>query len=148
MEFFDKLSKKVGEVYQGAKTKTEEVSQEFKLKNEIAKRKAAIEKIYAEIGVIVYEDIKDNKDVSRDVIEAKCSEITANKEEISRLEAEVLKVKNIRICENCKNEIDFKVEFCPKCGAKQPTNVEVKETAPTAAEETEAEVTDVNNENN
>ena len=108
MEFFDKLSKKVGEVYQGAKTKTEEVSQEFKLKNEIAKRKAAIEKIYAEIGVIVYEDIKDNKDVSRDVIEAKCSEITANKEEISRLEAEVLKVKNIRICENCKNEIDFK----------------------------------------
>ena len=78
MEFFDKLSKKVGEVYQGAKTKTEEVSQEFKL----------------------------------------------------------------------KNEIDFKVEFCPKCGAKQPINVEVKETAPTAAEETEAEVTDVNNENN
>lgn len=148
MEFFDKLSKKVGEVYQGAKTKTEEVSQEFKLKNEIAKRKSAIEKIYAEIGVIVYEDIKDNKDVSRDVIEAKCSEITANKEEISRLEAEVLKVKNIRICESCKNEIDFKVEFCPKCGAKQPTNVEVKEQAPTAAEETEAEVTDVNNENN
>ena len=39
-------------------------------------------------------------------------------------------------------------DFCPKCGAKQPINVEVKETAPTAAEETEAEVTDVNNENN
>ena len=32
MDFFDKLGKKMGEVYQGAKSKTEEVSQEFKLK--------------------------------------------------------------------------------------------------------------------
>ena len=85
MDFFDKLSKKMGEVYQGAKTKTEEVSQEFKLKSEISKRKSAIEKIYAEMGRIVYEDIKDNKDVSREVVEAKCAEITANYEEIARL---------------------------------------------------------------
>ena len=109
MDFFDKLSKKVGEVYQGAKTKTEEVSQEFKLKSEISKRKAAIEKIYAEIGMIVYEDIKDNKDVSRDVVESKCSEITANNEEIARLEAEILKVKSIRVCEKCNAEIDYKI---------------------------------------
>lgn len=147
MDFFDKLSKKVGEVYQGAKTKTEEVSQEFKLKSEISKRKAAIEKIYAEIGMIVYEDIKDNKDVSRDVVESKCSEITANNEEIARLEAEILKVKSIRVCEKCNSEIDYKMEFCPKCGAKQPSNVEVKEEAPVAAEETEAEVNDVDNNN-
>ena len=40
------------------------------------------------------------------------------------------------------------MEFCPKCGAKQPSNVEVKEEAPVAAEETEAEVNDVNNDNN
>ena len=148
MDFLDKLSKKMGEVYQGAKTKTEEVSQEFKLKSEISKRKSAIEKIYAEMGRIVYEDIKDNKDVSREVVEAKCNEITANLEEIARLEGQILKVKSIRICENCKGEIDYSVEFCPKCGAKQPTNVEVKEEAPVAAEETEAEVNDVNNDNN
>ena len=148
MDFFDKLSKKMGEVYQGAKSKTEEVSQEFKLKSEISKRKAAIEKIYSDIGRVVYEDIKDNKDVSREVVEAKCSEITANTEEIARLEAEILKVKSIRVCENCKNEIDYSVEFCPKCGAKQPSNVEVKEEAPSAAEETPAEVNDVESNNN
>jgi hypothetical protein len=148
MDFFDKLGKKMGEVYQGAKSKTEEVSQEFKLKSEISKRKNAIEKLYAEMGRIVYEDIKDNKDVSRDVVEAKCAEITANYEEIARLEGEILKVKSIRVCEKCKAEIDYSVEYCPKCGAKQPTDVEVKEEAPSAAEETAAEVNDVNNDNN
>ena len=105
-------------------------------------------KIYLDIGRVVYEDIKDNKDVSREVVEAKCSEITANTEEIARLEAEILKVKSIRVCENCKNEIDYSVEFCPKCGAKQPSNVEVKQEAPSAAEETPAEVNDVESNNN
>ena len=148
MDFFDKLSKKMGEVYQGAKTKTEEVSQEFKIRTKITEKKSAIEKMYTEIGKVVYEDIKDNKDVSRDVVVEKCNMITAYTEEIARLEAEMLKVKNIRICESCKAEIDYKMEFCPKCGSKQPSNVEVKEEAPSTAEETTAEVNDVNNDNN
>lgn len=145
MEFFDKLGKKMGDLYQGGMAKTEELSKEFKLKTEISKKKAEIEKLYTEIGKVVYEDIKDNKDVSREVVEGKCNLITSNFEEIARIEGEILKVKNIRICEGCKNEIDFKVEYCPKCGAKQPINVEVKQDAPADAEEKEAEVNDVNN---
>ena len=39
MDFFDKLGKKMGDVYQGAKAKTEEVSQEFKIRTKITEKK-------------------------------------------------------------------------------------------------------------
>ena len=147
MEFFDKLGKKMEEAYNTTKSKTEEMSKEFKIKNKISEKKSAIDKLYVEIGKIVYEDIKDSKDVSRDIVEEKCNEITTAREEIGKLEAEILKVKNIRICEGCKAEIPFDVEFCPKCGTKQPVNVEVKNSSPVDAEDVEAEVNDVDGEN-
>ena len=40
--------------------------------------------------------------------------------EIDRLKAEILKVKGSQKCEQCGNEVDINVAFCPSCGNKMP----------------------------
>lgn len=109
-----------------------------------------MEKLYKEIGEIVFNEVKDGKDASRDVILPKCDEISKIKDEISKLEAEILAVKKMKKCTNCGTEMDINAEFCSKCGKEQPKveKIEIKE-EPTQAENAEVvEVTDVNNENN
>lgn len=40
--------------------------------------------------------------------------------EIARLQKEVLRVKGVRQCENCKAEISGNMAFCPECGSPVP----------------------------
>lgn len=99
---------------------------------------------------MVFNEVKDGKDASRDIILPKCEEISKAKDEISKLEAEILAVKKIKKCSNCGTELDLKAEFCSKCGKEQPKveKVEIKE-EPAQAENAEVvDVTNVNNEEN
>lgn len=150
MEFFNKLGKKASQTYQATKEKATNLSDELKLKGKISEKKEKMEKLYKEIGEIVFNEVKDGKDASRDVILPKCDEISKIKDEISKLEAEILAVKKMKKCTNCGTEMDINAEFCSKCGKEQPKveKIEIKE-EPTQAENAEVvEVTDVNNENN
>lgn len=150
MDFFNKLGKKASQTYQATKEKATNLSDELKLRGKISEKKEKMEKLYKEIGEIVFNEVKDGKDASRDVILPKCDEISKIKDEISKLEAEILAVKKIKKCTNCGTEIDINAEFCSKCGKEQPKveKVEIKE-EPTQVENAEVvDVTDVNNENN
>lgn len=144
MDFFNKLGKKASETYQATKEKASNISDELKLRGKISEQKEKIEELYKEIGEIVYNEIKDGKDVSRDAIVAKCDDISKAKDEISKLEAEILAVKKMKKCTNCGTELDIKAEFCSKCGKEQPKieKVEIKE-EPVQAEN--AEVVEVSN---
>ncbi len=144
MDFLNKLGKKASETYQATKEKASSISDELKLKGKISEQKEKIEKIYREIGEIVYNEVKDGKDVSRDAIIPKCDEISKSKDEISKLETEILAVKKIKKCSNCGAELDITAEFCSKCGKEQPKieKVEIKEDAPKAEN---AEVVEVSN---
>lgn len=144
MDFFNKLGKKASETYQATKEKATTISGELKLRGKISDLKSKIEDIYTEIGKIVYEEMKAGNDVSKDVVVEKCEEISRVKEEISKLEVEILAVKKIKKCVNCNEELDINAEFCSKCGAKQPKieKVEIKEEP---AETKEVEVTEINN---
>ena len=101
--------------------------------------------MYAEIGEIVYNEVKDGKDVSKDEVTAKCEEISRNKDEIEKLRTDLLAIKKIKKCANCGEELDITVEFCSKCGKEQPKieKVEIKEEP--KDEVKEAEVVEVNN---
>lgn len=152
MDFLSKLGKKASETYQATKEKASNLSDELKLKGKISEQKEKIENLYKEIGELVYNEIKDGKDASREEIEPKCDEISKAKDQISKLEADILAVKKIKKCANCGTELEITAEFCSKCGKEQPKveKVEIKE-EPKEAQNTEAsEVSNVeeNNEEN
>lgn len=144
MDFFNKLGKKASETYQYTKDKTSKISEELKLKGKVSDLKSKIEEAYLEVGKIVYEEFKNGTDVSREAVSGKCDEIKSMQEEIEKLNDQILKVKNIKKCANCGEEIELNVKFCPKCGKEQPEevkNVEVKEEVTETAED--ADVVDV-----
>ena len=146
MGFFDKLSKKASETYQVTKEKATNLSEEIKLKGKVTELKEKIEKIYKEIGVIVYNEVKDGKDVSKEEITAKCEEISKAKDDIEKIQDELLSLKKVRKCVKCGEQLDIEDSFCCKCGAEQPKQekVEVKNEAPDT-ETQPAEVIEVNN---
>lgn len=150
MDFFNKLGKKASETYQATKEKASNISDELKLRGKISEEKEKIEKLYKEIGEIVYNEIKDGKDASRDTIVPKCDEISKVKDQISKLEAEILAVKKIKKCTSCGTELDINAEFCSKCGKEQPKaeKVEIKEDIPQAENAEVVEVSDLKDENN
>lgn len=145
MDFLNKLGKKASETYQATKEKASTISEELKLKSKINSLEEKIFEIYAEVGEIVYNEMKDGKDVSKEEIAIKCEDISRKKDEISKLQTELLTVKKIKKCVNCGVELEIESEFCSKCGTKQPVieKVEIKKEEPTEVKE--AELIEVNN---
>lgn len=129
MDFFSKLGKKASKTYQVTKEKAVNLSEELKLKGKINDLKDKIEDIYIEIGKIVYNEIKDGKDVSKEEVTEKCEVISNYKEKIEKLQSDILALKNVVRCANCGVELDLGDPFCYKCGTKQPKveKVEIKE---------------------
>lgn len=155
MDFLNKLGKKANEAYKVTKEKATEaykvtkekasdISEEIKLKSKINSLEEKIYEIYAEIGEIVYNEVKDGKDVSKDEIIAKCEEISRNKDEIERLKTKLLAVKKIKKCSNCGEELGIEVDFCSKCGKEQPKieKVEIKQEPESVKEVEVVEVKD------
>lgn len=156
MDFLNKLGKKANqaykvtkekatEAYKVTKEKASDISEEIKLKSKINSLEEKNYEIYAEIGEIVYNEVKDGKDVSKDEVIVKCEEISRNKDEIEKLKTDLLAVKKIKKCANCGEELEINVEFCSKCGKEQPQieKVEIKEEPQESVKE--AEVVEVNN---
>ena len=125
MNFFNKLGQKATETYQLTKEKTTKISEELKLKNKINENKNKIEELYTKIGECVYNEFKTGEKC--DELSKKCEDISALKEENHRIEEKILAIKNIKKCVSCDTEISKDSEFCSKCGAKQPENIEIKE---------------------
>ena len=145
MDFLNKLGKTASEAYHATKEKASDISEEIKLKSKVNSLEEKVYEIYAEIGEIVYQEVKAGKDVSKDEITIKCEEISRKKDEIAKLKAEILAVKKIKKCESCGVELDITAEFCSKCGKEQPKieKVEIKENVEATTKE--AEVIEVNN---
>lgn len=151
MEFFDKLSKKASETYKVTKEKTNKISGELKLKGKISENKEKIEKCYAKLGKMVYQNRTNESITSEEELQNVCNDITTLIKEIENAESDILKLKNIKICEKCSAEIEVTSTFCPKCGAEQKKeieiNVEVKEKEPEDAKEVEIIEVDEKEEN-
>ena len=154
MDFLNKLGKKASETYQVTKEKTVKFSEEMKLKSKISDAKDTITTLYKEIGEHVYSQYKTNVDDGKEQIEEKCSKISEKFDEIAKLEADILNLKEVKKCVSCGTEINKKDDFCSKCGKEQPKQeekVEIKEESE-IQDVQDAEVTEIkdteNNENN
>lgn len=146
MDFFNKLGKKASETYQVTKEKTVKFSEEMKLKSKINEAKNKITDLYEEIGQCVYNQFKTNLEEGKQEIENKCVEIAKQFDEISKLEAQILALKEEKKCVQCGEEINKNDVFCSRCGKEQPRTekVEVKiEVQEEPQEVKEAEVTEI-----
>ena len=129
MDFFSKLGKKATKTYQVTKEKAVNLSEELKLKSKIGVLNDKIEELYIEIGKIVYNEVKEGKEVAKEDVVEKCEKISEHKNEIQKIENNILALKNVAKCVNCGEELELGDSFCSKCGSKQPEveKVEIKD---------------------
>lgn len=135
MAFFDTLASKSKDVAEKAKKMAEIAS----LNSQISSKESEIKNVYREIGQAIYSNKETWKEVDLSELFGK---IEAAEAEIARLKAEILVIKEVKICTQCSGEIDKDAAFCPKCGAAAPVAEEpVAEEAvvDTVAEEVAAE---------
>jgi len=137
MDFLNKLGKKASETYQVTKEKTVKFSEEMKLKGKINETKSKITSIYKEVGELVYNNYKNNSEDANDKIKELCEQLSQKFDEVSKLEVELLALKQVKKCVNCGAEINQKDQFCSKCGKEQPKQEEPVEVT------TEEEIKDV-----
>ena len=120
MDFFDKLGKTASNTYKSAAELTGKLAKEAKLKMKMSENKAKIEDIYEEIGKKVYEKHIREEDISiKDDLVEECLKIDKLSEIIKEARMELLKLKDLKQCKNCYEEIEIDDNFCPKCGEKQ-----------------------------
>lgn len=132
MAFFENLGKKVGEAAQAAAKKSSELVEITKLNASIGTETDKIQKLYNQIGKLVYEKYAETGEADENVV-AECAEIAEHELNIKELRKKVAEVKGLRQCAGCGAEMERNQVFCSKCGAKNELpSPAVSEEAPPA----------------
>jgi len=112
------ISKRVTEVAQVAAKKSSEVVEITKLNMSINAEEDKIQKLYEEIGKIIYDCFKSQEDVPEEIKEF-CAEIQESENNIKKYKKRILELKSLKLCPNCGAELEGDENFCPQCGARQ-----------------------------
>lgn len=112
------ISKTVSQTYKIAAKKSGELIEEAKLKLNLTAEKEKADQIYQKIGKIIYEAYKNDVNIE-DIFIEDCKNLDKAEENILDINLKILQLKNIKSCDNCKNEINSGAQFCPKCGVQQ-----------------------------
>ncbi len=130
MAFLDKVSGTLAARSREMAGKAKELAELNRLNGQIHAQQNKADKIYMEIGKVVYENRADWENID---INARLELLDSIWKEISDLEKEALKVRGVQLCESCGMEIGRGVSFCPKCGVV--VNTEEEEFGPQDAPE-------------
>ena len=117
MAFLENLGKKVGEAAQAAAKKSGELVEVTKLNVNINSEEDKIQKLYAQIGKVVFEKYNASGIAEDDVQEA-CENIKVHEQNIRTLRDKISEVKGTKQCVGCGADMDKDQIFCSKCGAK------------------------------
>ena len=96
--------------------KSSELYERAKISLTITGIKNDIDKLYNEIGKMVYEGRND--EMPSELIEQKCNEIDEKFEAISALRSERAAYKNVKVCPACGAEVSPQSTYCANCGEK------------------------------
>lgn len=118
MAFFENLGKKVGDAAQSAAKKSNEFMEVNKLNSNINSEEDKIKELFLQIGESVYKKYCSNNEKDENYIDI-FEQIKAHEDNIINLRMRVSEIKKVKVCPQCKNEVDLSITFCPKCGAKQ-----------------------------
>ena len=109
------IEKQYQEVYNQVKCGRAGEYSKNKLNFDIKAKEDFIEKQYAQIGKLYYEDHKEEADGAYgQQMQAIADAFAA----IDHMKEEVLKIKGARQCPQCGATVPEDTEFCGKCGAK------------------------------
>ena len=128
MDFFDRMGEKLVIAGKDVTQKAKDLSGTAKLNFDIKAKEDFIEKQYAQIGKLYYEDHKEEADglsyrigSLKEADGAYGQQMQAIAEAfaaIDHMKEEVLKIKGARQCPQCGATVPEDTEFCGKCGAK------------------------------
>jgi len=120
MEFWDTISKTVSEAADYTAREATRLTRIAKLKYKLAMLKARLDTLFAKLGRVKYDELKGTASSDTAAYDDLITKIDNIKEEITKIEDELAKLKNVRICASCRSVIGLDMAFCPRCGAKQP----------------------------
>lgn len=115
------LEKGLDSAKKGAKVAGEKIdafAEETKTRFSIVEKEKEVDKLLKELGSKIYRDYL-NKKLEDKESKKICKEIDEKLKEKTKLENDVLSLKDLVICENCKNTIDINSTFCKYCGYPQ-----------------------------
>ena len=116
-EFFKKISDGVSKAANNVKDSVETAKKRAKLKKQISDAKNKIKSIELEMGEAIYNAYKNGS--RPESFSENCKEIDSLLVEIKIVEAKLLELDGIRLCEKCSAQIPVDSVFCSKCGVRQ-----------------------------
>lgn len=129
MAFIDELKKNAVDFADKAKKKTNEITGITKINIAIRSNESKLAAVYEEIGRLFYKAEREGADYTEDI--ATCI-MKADKynSDIEIGKRELAKLRKVKTCGGCGNEIDRTFAFCNFCGEKQkmPESEIVEET--------------------
>ncbi len=117
MSFFKDLSKKISETAKEAAKKSSNFMELTKVSVQMDKYQDEIGTHFYEMGKSLYENYSEDSWV-KEKYGTRIEEIKSLQQQMKELNEEVSKLKNITVCETCKEEISTELKFCPNCGAR------------------------------
>ncbi len=118
MNFFNKKSVNPIDITQKKPPVVYSNSAEDKLNNKIEEAQAEILLKYSEIGRSYYENCRDD---SQDELASLCGQVDRSAKLIDLCERQILIMKDLRLCSDCKNHVSIDSLFCNKCGSNIDT---------------------------
>lgn len=113
----DKLKDAITSTANVVVKKSSELYERSKITLSITSLQNEIDKIYMEIGKLVYEGNKE-EDLSLDLVQEKCDLVDEKMQQLKELRAERASVKNVKICPACNAEVSPESTYCANCGEK------------------------------
>ena len=126
-DFFGDLGKSITRATQRAAMRTGSLIESTKINAMITAESKAIEKLYLELGEIVYGQFEDGTITVDSQIQAVVDELDIHLERISSYRTELAEVKGMKVCPSCGEIIETDALFCPKCGVSALTGEPGKE---------------------
>ncbi len=117
MATFDDVTLKAKEIIDSVSKKTGEFVGVQKLRVELMDMKSKLNKLYRDLGKVVYSASIGDEDCT-ETVEDLIAAISIKKNEISFLQAQIDEKKNRRTCPSCKKANDVDADYCSGCGLK------------------------------
>lgn len=122
-DFFKKIGHGFSVASKNMKESIDISKKRSEIKKQISDGNDRIEKIKLSIGERVYDAYKNEARTESNI--ELCKEIDAIYLQLKTLEAQVLELDGIKLCEKCGVRIPLDAVFCSKCGARQTASFDV-----------------------
>ena len=136
-DFFGDLGKSITRATQKAAMRTGSLIESTKINAMITAESKAIEKLYLELGELVYEQYDGGEIKTSSQMSAIVDELDMHLEKISSYRTELAEVKGMKVCPSCGEIIEMDALFCPKCGVSAVTGEAEEKPVPEEEQEEE-----------